>query len=198
MGRGQDMSETGYLVSQASKLLEVQSHVLRYWEEELLLPIGRNELGHRYYTRYDIQVILCIKELKKKGFPLKEIKKIISMLYEAVKQEKQEKQNKNVKIQKMNSFPNSKKRKKAQKIARTREQKKNQQENRTVPEEFMEILDRLVKERMKEQNYRNQEEEEKCRKLDEKIRTCQKARKEVAAAIEKEKQEKHRFFRKKE
>lgn len=197
-GRGQDMSETGYLVSQASKLLEVQSHVLRYWEEELLLPIGRNELGHRYYTRYDIQVILCIKELKKKGFPLKEIKKIIPMLYEAVKQEKQEKQNKNTKIQKANSFPNSKKRKKAQKIARTREQKKNQQENRTVPEEFMEILDRLVKERMREQNHRNQEEEEKCRKLDEKIRICQKARKEVAAAIEKEKQEKHRFFRKKE
>ena len=125
------------------------------------------------------------------------IYRLFPMLYEAVKEEKQEKQNKNTKIQKANSFPNSKKRKKAQKIARTREQKKNQQENRTVPEEFMEILDRLVKERMKEQNHRNQEEE-KCRKLDEKIRICQKARKEVAVAIEKEKQEKHRFFRKKE
>ena len=65
-----------------------------------------------------------------------------------------------------------------------------------VPKEFMEILNRIVKERMKEQNYRNQEEE-KCRKLDEKIRICQKARKEVAVAVEKEKQEKHRFFRKK-
>ena len=81
------MSESGYLVSQASKLLEVQSHVLRYWEEELLLPIGRNELGHRYYTRYDIQVILCIKELKKKGFSLKEIKKVIPLFYETVKQD---------------------------------------------------------------------------------------------------------------
>ena len=81
------MSESGYLVSQASKLLEVQSHVLRYWEEELLLPIGRNELGHRYYTRYDIQVILCIKELKKKGFSLKEIKKVIPLFYETVKKE---------------------------------------------------------------------------------------------------------------
>ena len=40
-------------------------------------------------------------------------------------------------------------------------------------------------------------EEEKCRKLDEKIRICQKARKEVAVAVEKEKQEKHHFFRKK-
>ena len=37
--------------------------------------------------RYDIQVILCIKELKKKGFSLKEIKKVIPLFYETVKQE---------------------------------------------------------------------------------------------------------------
>lgn len=228
------MSESGYLVSQASKLLEVQSHVLRYWEEELLLPIGRNELGHRYYTRYDIQVILCIKELKKKGFPLKEIKKVIPLFYETVKQEETnsegddlerevlEKEN----LQRISEIENlekaerkfetavnsvnrsaySGKRKKAQKAARAREQKKKKEQNRQtnkpdgqeigVPKEFMEILNRIVKERMKEQNYRNQEEE-KCRKLDEKIRICQKARKEVAVAVEKEKQEKHHFFRKK-
>lgn len=212
------MSETGYLVSQASKLLEVQSHVLRYWEEELLLPIGRNELGHRYYTRYDIQVILCIKELKKKGFPLKEIKKVIPLFYEIVKQEEKQLERKNPEREKTEKQPGttvnsgnrsaySGKRKKAQKAARAREQKKKKEQNRQnnrlegqergVPEEFMEILDRIVKERMKEQTYRNQEEEQKCRKLDEKIRICQKARKEVAAAVEKEKQEKHRFFRKK-
>lgn len=33
------MEETIYSVSQAVKFLEVQSHVLRYWEEELGLPI---------------------------------------------------------------------------------------------------------------------------------------------------------------
>ena len=228
------MSESGYLVSQASKLLEVQSHVLRYWEEELLLPIGRNELGHRYYTRYDIQVILCIKELKKRGFSLKEIKKVIPLFYETVKQEETnskgddlerevlEKENsqriseiKNLEkaerkfetaVNSVSRSAYSGKRKKAQKAARAREQKKKKEQNRQtnkpdgqesgVPKEFMEILNRIVKERMKEQNYRNQEEE-KCRKLDEKIRICQKARKEVAVAVEKEKQEKHHFFRKK-
>lgn len=195
------MSETGYLVSQASQFLEVQSHVLRYWEEELMLPIGRNELGHRYYTRYDIQVILCIKELKKKGFPLKEIKKVIPLFYASVKQEERQE-----KIQKTNLPSYSGKRKKAQRAARAREQKRKSeqyknvalQKNGQVPKEFMEILERLVSERMKEQEYRKQEDEEKCRKLDEKIRICQKARKEVAAAIEKEKKERHRFFRKKE
>ena len=51
--RGQYMQETVYSVSEAVKLLEIQSHVLRYWEEEMKLPIQRNEMGHRYYTRYD-------------------------------------------------------------------------------------------------------------------------------------------------
>lgn len=214
------MSESGYLVSQASKLLEVQSHVLRYWEEELLLPIGRNELGHRYYTRYDIQVILCIKELKKKGFSLKEIKKVIPLFYETVKKEETNSKGDDLErevlekaerkfetaVNSVSRSAYSGKRKKAQKAARAREQKKKKEQNRQtnkpdgqesgVPKEFMEILNRIVKERMKEQNYRNQEEE-KCRKLDEKIRICQKARKEVAVAVEKEKQEKHHFFRKK-
>ena len=60
------MQETIYSVSEAVGILELQSHVLRYWEEEMKLPIKRNELGHRYYTRWDIQVFLSIKELKKR------------------------------------------------------------------------------------------------------------------------------------
>lgn len=43
------MNETRYLISDASKQLKVEPHVLRYWEEELNMPIKRNELGHRYY-----------------------------------------------------------------------------------------------------------------------------------------------------
>ena len=38
------MSETRYMISDASKLVDVEAHVLRYWEEELDLPIGRNEM----------------------------------------------------------------------------------------------------------------------------------------------------------
>lgn len=71
------MSETRYLISEASKLAEVESHVLRYWEEELKLPIARNEMGHRYYTKQDIQIFLAIKELKRRGFQLKMIRELI-------------------------------------------------------------------------------------------------------------------------
>lgn len=63
-----------YMISDAAKLVDVESHVLRYWEEELDIQIPRNEMGHRYYTDYYIQVFKKIKELKDQGFLLKAIK----------------------------------------------------------------------------------------------------------------------------
>ena len=41
------MEEQKYLISDAARIVKVEAHVLRYWEEELELPIGRTELGHR-------------------------------------------------------------------------------------------------------------------------------------------------------
>lgn len=81
------MEQAIYSVSEAVEILELQSHVLRYWEEEMKLPIKRNELGHRYYTRWDIQVFLSIKELKKKGYSLKEIGKLATLFYDRPKKE---------------------------------------------------------------------------------------------------------------
>ena len=68
------MSETHYLISDASKKVDVESHVLRYWEEELEMAIPRNEMGHRYYTDFHIRLFKQIKELKEKGYQLKAIK----------------------------------------------------------------------------------------------------------------------------
>ena len=66
-----------YLISDAAKLVEVETHVLRYWEEELKLPIKRNELGHRFYTKKDVERFCRIKELKEKGLQLKAIKSLM-------------------------------------------------------------------------------------------------------------------------
>ena len=71
------MAEKRYTVTQAAELTGVKSYVLRYWEEELGLRIGRNEQGHRYYTGYDIQLFLNIKELKKRGLQLRAIKELV-------------------------------------------------------------------------------------------------------------------------
>ena len=60
-----------YQISEAEQLTGEKAHVLRYWEEELGITIGRNAMGHRFYTAEDIQIFLSIKELKKKGLHLK-------------------------------------------------------------------------------------------------------------------------------
>ena len=74
------MEEERYLISDAAKIVEVEAHVLRYWEEELELPIGRTELGHRYYTRENIETFQKVKELKEKGLQLKAIRTILKGL----------------------------------------------------------------------------------------------------------------------
>lgn len=68
------MAEIHYLISDASKKVDVESHVLRYWEDELELKIPRNEMGHRYYTEAHIRLFKQIKDLKEKGYQLKAIK----------------------------------------------------------------------------------------------------------------------------
>ena len=71
------MEKVRYMISDAASLVNVESHVLRYWEEELELDIPRNEMGHRYYTQENIKQFQQIKELKEKGYQLKAIKMIV-------------------------------------------------------------------------------------------------------------------------
>lgn len=76
------MGEVRFMISEAAKQVKVESHVLRYWEEELDLNIGRTEMGHRYYTKDDIQLFRCIKKLKDEGMLLKDLKPLIPELKE--------------------------------------------------------------------------------------------------------------------
>lgn len=71
------MEEIRYMISDAANLLRMESHVLRYWEEELDLKIPRNEMGHRCYTKENIQQFEQIRQLKEKGYQLKAIKMLI-------------------------------------------------------------------------------------------------------------------------
>ena len=57
------MSEVRYIISDASKRLRIEPHVLRYWEDELELEISRNELGHRYYTEEDILLLEEVRNI---------------------------------------------------------------------------------------------------------------------------------------
>ena len=62
------------MIKDAAKNLGVESHVLRYWEEELGIEIKRNSMGHRYYDARDIKMFKEVKDLRDRGFSLKDIK----------------------------------------------------------------------------------------------------------------------------
>lgn len=74
------MIEKRYIISDAAKLIDVESHVLRYWEEELDIEVPRNEMGHRYYTDLYIDLFRKVKELKESGFQLKAIRLLVPSL----------------------------------------------------------------------------------------------------------------------
>lgn len=76
------MDDTHYSISEAGKLVGVESHVLRYWEDELQLKIPRNGKSHRYYTGLHIRLFQKIKELKEKGYQLKAIEQVLSKMLE--------------------------------------------------------------------------------------------------------------------
>lgn len=71
-------TEKIYMISDAAKNVKVEAHVLRYWEEELKLPVKRNEMGHRFYTEEDIKLFQRIKELKEQGLQLKAIRNLLA------------------------------------------------------------------------------------------------------------------------
>jgi len=71
------MSEKCYFISEASKLVGVEAHVLRYWEEQLELPIKRNEMGHRYYIEEDIRLMQSIRQVMEKGMQLRAVKMLL-------------------------------------------------------------------------------------------------------------------------
>ena len=196
------MDQVRYMISDAARLVEVESHVLRYWEEELELPIARNEMGHRYYTEDDIQLLKHIKKLKERGYQLKAIKMDISekgelipqeemfsqeeVLPQALKPEKPEVLNGNA--EKMQQFQSILSKALGQAL-------KEQQENLG-----RELGSRVADQVSKEMNYqfRAQEEQQEAyfRKLDEKIQNVKK--RNVKAKKEKPEKKKKILFRKKE
>lgn len=86
------MAKETYLINEVAKEVHVESHVLRYWEEELDIPITRNKQGHRVYTEEDIRRFVRIKNLKDQGLQLKAVKLVLNQLQESEGSEEHMKQ----------------------------------------------------------------------------------------------------------
>ncbi|NLM49118.1 MAG: MerR family transcriptional regulator [Epulopiscium sp.] len=179
------MEEKRYTISEASDLLELESHVLRYWEEELNLNIPRNEMGHRYYTKKEMDIFEKIKELKGRGLQLKAIKSVLDDLNE-------KEENYSLKLAESNAInianPNDERVKKFQMMLRNLFKEALVEYNRLFKEELKEDLKRDLREEISCQ-IRSIElshelkEKERYRKLDEAIREVQNMRKESAVAV---------------
>ena len=72
------MEEKIYSVSEAVRLVGVESHVLRYWEEELGISIRRSSQGHRIYSERDIELFCKVREWRQKGLQLKAIRLLLN------------------------------------------------------------------------------------------------------------------------
>ena len=157
------MGEVRYMISEASKRVNVEAHVMRHWEEELGLTIGRTEMGHRYYTEEDVRLFNCIKELKEQGMLLKELKALIPDMIETRIRLKKQKQVKTPK----------------EEIPLTELQRTLLENNQVLQEAITQSI-------IKEMGYlflaQEQQEEERYKKLDSLIRQQQLYRKEYARA----------------
>lgn len=53
-----------YKIGEVSEVVEIEPHVLRYWESEFsFLNPRKNKTGQRVYTRKDLEIVLQIKNL---------------------------------------------------------------------------------------------------------------------------------------
>lgn len=206
------MNEVRYMISEASKKLEVEAHVLRYWEDELELAIKRNEMGHRYYTKEDMQVFEGIKELKNQGFQLKAIKLLLpdirkangrslKHLYRLRDELNRETGSEHLKetavtageteivpaaeTDKPEPVRQGDKMQQFQIIMGNLIRQAMSENNQAVSRDISEqVSDSVLKEMDYLMRLRDEREEERFRNLDEAIRSYQKLRKEVAAAEE--------------
>lgn len=211
------MEQVRYMISDAANIVAVESHVLRYWEDELELTVPRNELGHRYYTQENVDQFLRIRQLKEEGYQLKAIKIIL-------KDEKQGGVHNELTDYASRVTKDGRLRTEAEQTAAVGDAKKQtqlqtaQKQAELTPQErmeqFQELMTQIVRNAMtennqelsgeigtqvgdrvlKEMNYlmrmQDEQEEERYRKLDEAIRSFGKRQKKV---IRRKRADKHRL-----
>lgn len=172
------MGELHYMISEAAKRVNVETHVLRYWEEELELPIGRTEMGHRYYTEENIQLFRCIKELKEQGMLLKDLKDFIPDMLR-LKESKMKKELQEIPVSKPEVIPDSKL-EQVQLLIGQVLQNIVAENNKVLEDTVTKVInEKIIREMDFMLQAKERHEEERFRKLDSLIRQQQNLRREV-------------------
>lgn len=217
------MDEVRYMISEAAKRVDVESHVLRYWQKELALPISRNEMEQRYYKESDIELLKKVKQLKEQGFQLKAIKMLLTNLSvsdETVSDmEIQLKENQEVKVMEMMSEDKLPEQEEGTSLITDEEGRGIKTETDPKMGQFKAIMNHIILTALKENNgvlsdeismnvtggvikemnylmkVQEEREEERYKRFDATLRDYQKGKSTAAATIEKPKR-KSKFFKK--
>lgn len=157
------MKEERYLIKEAAALVGVESHVLRYWEEELKMDIHRNGMGHRYYTKKDIELLTKVRNLKEKGLQLKAIRNYLDMRKEQMSNAESQGESQSVSEDMNNVILFAEKNRNAQEVHSNLPEVKEQQQdlvpvkqqilsNEAKMEQFQQLMNRIVSTAIKENN----------------------------------------------
>ena len=78
-----------YKIGEISKIIDVESSVLRFWEQEFKkIQPSRTESGQRLYSKKDLEMILKIKNLLyDKKFTIEGARKHLSLKSEDIKKD---------------------------------------------------------------------------------------------------------------
>lgn len=184
-----------YTISETAKLMNVEPHVLRYWEDELGLNIARNSMGHRIYTDDDIKTFKSIQHLKANHITLKDIRE---QLPTGTDSGTGICPSENTGVKTSGRMPNGDKMTQFKSILTNIIKDAMSENSKELSDD---ISSRVSDNVRKEIDFlvRQQEEEEEARfkKLDETIRTLQKARQEAAVTkVNENKGRRSKFFTK--
>lgn len=69
--------EERYSIKQVSEMLDgLPFHTIRYWIDEIGIPVERDEMNNRWFTKDNVDLLVMAKEAKSQGANLKTIRKM--------------------------------------------------------------------------------------------------------------------------
>ncbi len=80
------MQKLYYSISEVSKLIDEEQHILRYWEKEFeILKPKKNRAGNRIYSDKDLRILKMIKYLlRQKKISTKGVKEYLAKNYDSI------------------------------------------------------------------------------------------------------------------
>lgn len=217
------MDEIRYMISEASKRIDVEDHVLRYWEEVLELDIPRNEMGQRYYKESDIELLMKVKQLKERGFQLKAVKMLLPNLNNMdsldTQTVMQQTDDQNGKVIEMYEEEKDSGTEEGTSLITGEEKQEIKEQSEDKMEQFKAIMNHIISSALKENNtvlseeigvsvtdgvikemnylmrLQEEKEEERYKKFDTMLRDYQKGRMLSAASLDPKGRKKSKFFK---